>query len=68
MLVFLVIGSPHWTINLFQVTLMFNIARYVLIPQGTWVPGARRRFFLSSAIGVLSAAGLCLTIATPPPQ
>ncbi len=48
-----------------QVALVFEIARYVLRPTGTWVQEARTAFLLWSGAGMLLAAGLCQTISPP---
>jgi len=49
----------------FQVALIFEIARHVLRPTGTWVRDARIGFLLWSAGGMLAALGLSLAV-TPP--
>jgi hypothetical protein len=49
----------------FQVAIIFEMARNVLRPTGTWVKDARMGFLLWSAIGTLIALGLSLAI-TPP--
>jgi hypothetical protein len=68
-------GSTHayyvsyWTLATgdytFQVALIFEIARNVLRPTGTWVRDARKEFLLWSAVGVLVAAGLSLGVRPP---
>jgi hypothetical protein len=49
----------------FQIALIFEIARIVLRPTGTWVRDARLSFLLWSAVGVLVSAGLSLEIHPP---
>ena len=49
----------------FQVALIFEIARHVLRPTGTWIQDARIGFLLWSAGGMLAALGLSLAV-TPP--
>jgi hypothetical protein len=51
---------------LFQVGLIFEIARNVLRPTGTWVRDARSSFVLWGLAGTAVAVGLCLAIKTPP--
>ncbi len=68
-------GSRHayflwyWILALgdyiFQVALIFEIARDVLHSTGTWVRDARMGFLFWSAVGMLLAAGLCLNISPP---
>lgn len=59
----------YWTLAggdyLLQVALIFEIARNVFHPAGTWIRTARKRFVLWSAVGVSIAAGLCITISPP---
>jgi len=47
---------------LFQLALIFEIARVVLRPTGTWIRDARSSFILAGAIGAAVAVGLCLTV------
>jgi len=68
-------GSRHayflgyWVLALgdyiFQVALILEIARNVLRSTGTWIRDARKWFLFWSAVGILVAAGLCLTISPP---
>ncbi|WP_433967230.1 hypothetical protein [Tunturiibacter gelidiferens] len=51
---------------LFQLGMIFEIARVVLRPTGTWVRDARSSFVLVGLTGTAIAAGLCLSIKTPP--
>ncbi len=48
-----------------QLALIWEIARSVLRPTGTWIRDARQSFFLWSAAGVLLAVGLAFTIGPP---
>ena len=48
-----------------QVALIFEIARTVLRPTGTWVRDARRGFLLWASVGALLAAGIALTVSPP---
>jgi hypothetical protein len=60
----------YWTVTggdiLFQLGLIFEITRVVLRPTGTWIRDARSSFVLVGVTGTAVAAGLCLTIKTPP--
>jgi hypothetical protein len=47
---------------LFQVALIFEIARVVLRPTGTWVRDARSSFILVGTIGALGTLALCLMV------
>jgi hypothetical protein len=47
---------------LFQIALIFEIARVVLRPTGSWVRDARSSFILFGAIGAAGALALCLMI------
>jgi hypothetical protein len=47
---------------LFQLGLIFEIARVVLRPTGTWVRDARFSFIVAGAIGAAIALGLCVTV------
>jgi hypothetical protein len=49
----------------FQIARIFEMARNVLRPTGTWVQDARTAFLLWSAVGTLIAFGLSLAIAPP---
>jgi hypothetical protein len=51
---------------LFQLGLIFEIARVVLRPTGTWIRDARSSFVLVGVTGTAVAAGLCLAIKNPP--
>ncbi|WP_158942039.1 hypothetical protein [Granulicella sp. S190] len=51
---------------LFQLGLIFEIARNVLRPTGTWVRDARSSFVLAGIVGTAVAVGLCLAIKAPP--
>jgi hypothetical protein len=50
---------------LFQIALIFEIARNVLRPTGTWVRDARSSFLLWAAVGMMVAAIMSLAV-TPP--
>jgi hypothetical protein len=60
----------YWTADggdvLFQLGLIFEIARNVLRPTGTWVRDARSSFVLWGLTGTAFAVGLCLAIKVPP--
>ena len=47
---------------LFQLGLIYEIARIILKPTGTWIRDARKSFFLWSLVGVLIALGLAETV------
>jgi hypothetical protein len=49
----------------FQIAIIFEMARNVLRPTGTWVQDARTAFLLWSAVGTMIAFGLSLAIAPP---
>ena len=49
----------------FQVALIFEIARIVLRPTGTWVSDARRSFLLWGAFGLLLAVALSFGLGSP---
>jgi len=49
----------------FQIALIFEIARHVLRPTGTWVRDARTSFLLWAALGTVVAAALSLALAPP---
>ena len=49
----------------FQIALIFEIARIVLRPTGTWVSDARRSFLLWSTIGLLFAVLFAITLGSP---
>jgi hypothetical protein len=55
----------YWTAAIgdfgFQIAIIFEIARQVLRPTGTWVTDARKSFLLWSGLGVLVAAGISLS-------
>jgi hypothetical protein len=59
----------YWSSSLIEFTLqlgiVFEIARIVLRPTGTWVRDARKQFFFWSAAGILFAAALPWLV-TPP--
>jgi hypothetical protein len=61
-------SAVYWTAAVgdfcFQIAIIYEIARQVLRPTGTWVQDARRSFLLWSGLGILVAAGLALS-ATP---
>ncbi len=46
----------------FQLALIFEIARVVLRPTGTWVRDARASFITAGTIGAVVALALCLTV------
>src|SRR5260370_38679508 len=46
----------------FQLALIFEIARVVLRPTGTWVRDARSSFIMAGGIGAVVALALCLTV------
>jgi hypothetical protein len=62
----------YWTTEvgdvLFQLALLFEIARIVLRPTGTWIRDARSSFLLVGTIGTAIALLLCLTIAPEMPS
>ncbi len=49
----------------FQVALIFEIARIVLRPTGTWVRDARQSFLLGGGLGLLLAAGVAFSLGSP---
>ena len=49
----------------FQIALIFEIARIVLRPTGTWVSDARRSFLLWSALGLFLAATFATSLGSP---
>ena len=49
----------------FQLGIVFEVARTVMKPTGTWVRDARKQFLLAGAAGVLFAAGLTWWLAPP---
>ena len=49
----------------FQVALIFEIARIVLRPTGTWVSDARRSFLLWGGLGLCLAAALSFGLGSP---
>ena len=49
----------------FQVALIYEIARDVLRPTGTWVRDARNSFFLWGAVGLVAAAALSMQLGPP---
>jgi hypothetical protein len=51
---------------LFQLGLIFEIARVVLRPTGSWIRDARSSFIFAGVTGTAVAVGLCLLIKTPP--
>ena len=53
---------------LLQLALIFNIARTVLRPTGTWVRDARLSFFIWGLVGALVALGLTLTVHPSTPK
>lgn len=61
--------DTYWTFAccdyVFQLGLIFEIARHVLRPGGTWLRDVGRRSLLWSAIGAVAAAGLALSISPP---
>ncbi len=48
-----------------QLGVVFEVARIVLRPTGTWVQDARKHFLLSGTVGILAAAALAWMV-TPP--
>ncbi|WP_446743997.1 hypothetical protein [Silvibacterium acidisoli] len=50
-----------------QVTLVFEMARIVLKPTGTWVRDARKSFLLWGAVGALIAVGLSFAVSPETP-
>jgi len=62
--------NTYWILGggdvLFQLGLIFEIARNVLRPTGTWVRDARSSFVLWGVTGTAVAVGLCLAIKAPP--
>jgi hypothetical protein len=49
----------------FQVALIYEIARNILRPTGTWVRDARKAFLLWGALGLLIAVGISLRMGPP---
>ena len=49
----------------FQVALIFEIARIVLRPTGTWVSDARQSFLLGGGLGLLLAAAVAFSLGSP---
>lgn len=49
----------------FQLAIVFEVARVVMKPTGTWLRDARKQFFLGGAFGVILAAALAWFV-TPP--
>ena len=49
----------------FQVALIFEIARTVLRPTGTWVTDARQSFLLGGGLGLLLAAAIAFSLGSP---
>lgn len=49
----------------FQVAVIFEMARIVLRPTGTWVSDARRSFLLWGGIGLLLAAAVAFALGSP---
>ncbi|WP_128911602.1 hypothetical protein [Granulicella sibirica] len=49
----------------FQVALIYEIARDILRPTGTWVRDARNSFLVWGMIGLVAAAGLALQLGPP---
>ena len=49
----------------FQVALIFEIARIVLRPTGTWVRDARQSFLLGGGLGLLLAAAVAFSLGSP---
>lgn len=59
-------GHAYWTAAvgdfLFQVALIYEIARIVLRPTGSWVMDARKAFLFWGALGIFVAFGVALTV------
>lgn len=59
-------ATAYWSMFaidfLLQISLVFEIARIVLAPTGTWVKDARAKFFLWGIAGTLVAAGLTIAV------
>jgi hypothetical protein len=59
----------YWTFVLIEFVLelgiIFEIARIVLRPTGTWVRDAKKQFILWSAVGILFAAALPFLVSPP---
>lgn len=49
----------------FQVALIFEIARIVLRPTGTWVRDARQSFLLGGGLGLLLAVAVAFSLGSP---
>jgi hypothetical protein len=62
---FLVYWISGFADYIFQVALIFEIARDVLRPTGTWVQDARKSFLGWGAAGVVAAAALASQIGPP---
>jgi len=59
----------YYTLDfLLQIALVFELARVVLRPTGTWVRDARRQFILSGSAGVLLAVMLTYMVVPPAPD
>jgi hypothetical protein len=61
----------YWSSSLIefalQLGIVFEIARIVLRPTGTWVRDARKQFILWGAVGILFAAALPYLVSPPAP-
>ena len=62
---FLAYWSTGFADYLFQIALIFEIARNILRPTGTWIVDARRTFLAWSAVGLFAAAALASQIGPP---
>lgn len=62
-------GRTYWTGALidfaFQLGIVFEVARNVMKPTGTWLRDARKQFLLGGAVGLLLAAGLTWWLVPP---
>jgi hypothetical protein len=62
-------ANVYWTCALvdfaFQIGIVFEVARNVMKPTGTWLRDARKQFLLGGSAGLLLAAGLTWWL-TPP--
>ncbi len=62
---FLAYWSTAFLDYLFQIALIFEIARIVLRPTGTWVSDARRSFLLAGSLGLMLAAVVAFGLGSP---
>jgi hypothetical protein len=62
-------ARAYWTGALFdfafQLGIVYEIARHVMRPTGTWLRDARKQFILGAAFGILLAGSLAWIVAPP---